>query len=667
MQIAEKNQERSTVIIIVLTLVVIGVSLIFSTWQTLKSQEESGNQHFFLTARSVYQAIELALRWDSQKNPAELQADEIRFFSELEKNGDLLFVGLMDSSGGGISGGRILTPQSPEGSLALNQEARASLAATGEWHGASFLGQLPTYIYSKRISPDHESPLDPMQIAPPKDSSRDIFLVVGIDTSKHLALYRGFRQNAFFQGLYIMVAAILTFALAMNFLSRRELAGKALGLERFQASLLDNLPDGLLTVDAFGVIQAANPSALKILGSPDIIREAQDGAGAVADAVRQPQNALIGKDLRDLPPELSACMCPPEAGTSSGTAARLPGPEVASLSGEGKRAAAGPEIVEGVATDSGTAWRQCSLSGFDLEILSVPLGGDDSGDNVDNGDSSCGEMLIIIRDRTRLKALEKSLTEAEKLAAVGTLAAGVAHEIRNPLSALRGFAQLFAKKMAGKEPEQSYADTMVREADRLNRVVTDLLFLSKPTQIHQQWLDLPVVAGELETLTRLELGKHGVTLKFDLKALKVFADQDTLLQALLNLVLNSMDAMCPTRPTGATGNGEAGAGLSSGAGQAELCLESEAAAHDNRPGVWVRVRDSGPGLSPELLQQAFKPFFSTKGKGTGLGLALVERGMREHGGVAVMESSPGEGTVVGLFFPDGQSSSPASLTHGNKL
>lgn len=660
MQIAEKHQERSTVIIIVLTLVVIGVSLLFSTWQTLKSQEESGNQHFFLTARSVYEAIEMALRWDSQKDLTELQADETRFFSELEKSEDLLFVGLMNSSGGGISGGRILTPQSPEGSLALSQEARASLAATGEWHGPSFLGQLPTYIYSKRISPDHEPPPDPMQIAPPKDNSRDVFLVVGIDTSKHLALYRGFRQNAFFQGLYIMVAAILTFALAMNFLSRRELAGRALGLERFQASLLDNLPDGLLTVDAFGVIQAANPSAVKILGNSSIVQEAHTEASTGSVAAGQPRNALIGKNLRGLPQELAACLCPPEDDALEG------GISV-------------PPVVADNAEDNGTGWRQCSMSGFDFEILSVPLGEDGS---EGEADSSCGEMLIIIRDRTRLKALEKSLTEAEKLAAVGTLAAGVAHEIRNPLSALRGFAQLFAKKMSGKEPEQSYADTMVREADRLNRVVTDLLFLSKPTQICQQWLDLPVIAGELETLTRLELAKQGLSMRFDLKALKVFADQDTLRQALLNLVLNSLDAICGAKTGSAAGNSVGSLGGEDTAlnkvctGQAELVIESEAAVHDNRPGIWVRVRDHGPGLAPELLEQAFKPFFSTKGKGTGLGLALVERGMREHGGVAVMESSPGQGTMVGLFFPDQPvtqrpdcltSFVPTSLKSGNKL
>lgn len=640
MQVAEKNQERSTVIIIVLTLVVIGASLMFSTWQTLKSQEESGNQHFFLTARSISQAIELTLRWDAAKDPAAPRADESHFFNELEKNGDLLFVGLMDSSGGGLSGGRLLTPQSPEGLLTLSREARESLAATGEWHGSSFFGQLPTYIYSKRISADREASPDPMQIVPPKDKSRDVFLVVGIDTSKHLALYRGFRQNAFFQGLYIMAAAILTFALAMNFLSRRELAGKALGLERFQASLLDNLPDGLLTVDASGIIRAANPSALRIFaGAPDLAPDLAVASTAPGIDGQAP-NVLVGKDLHSLPQELAACLC---SGSPDSSGSSDP-------SGNGRESGKAPDS----GGESGLGWRQCSFSGSDLEILSVPL----EGDAEEPGSSSHSDMLIIVRDRTRLKALEKSLTEAEKLAAIGTLAAGVAHEIRNPLSALRGFAQLFAKKMAGKEPEQSYADTMVREADRLNRVVTDLLFLSKPAQIHPGWLDLPVIAGELETLTRLELGKHGVTLKCDLKALKVYADPDTLRQALLNLILNSLDAISAISPIPSISAMSVISGDEAGAAQpaqrrAELCLESETAVRDNRPGVWVRVRDNGPGLSPELLEQAFKPFFSTKGKGTGLGLPLVERGMREHGGFAVMKSSPGQGAVVGLFFPDG--------------
>ena len=116
-----------------------------------------------------------------------------------------------------------------------------------------------------------------------------------------------------------------------------------------------------------------------------------------------------------------------------------------------------------------TEWQHVHFGRAELEVMALPLSNDPE-----------NAWLLIIRDRTRLRTLEKNLADAEKLAAVGTLAAGVAHEVRNPLSSLRGFAQYFVKKLAGRAPEEEYAKTMVREADRVNRVIRDLLFLGRP-------------------------------------------------------------------------------------------------------------------------------------------------------------------------------------------
>ena len=167
-----------------------------------------------------------------------------------------------------------------------------------------------------------------------------------------------------------------------------------------------------------------------------------------------------------------------------------------------------------------------------LEVLALPLSNDK--------ENAC---MLIIRDRTLLRNLEKNLANAEKLAAVGTLAAGVAHEVRNPLSSLRGFAQYFVKKLAGRVPEEEYAKTMVREADRLNRVITDLLFLSRPKEIVPQHVPLLPLLEEISGLLRFDLEQRNLVIDTRMNAAHIFADEDALKQALLNLFLNSLDAL----------------------------------------------------------------------------------------------------------------------------
>ncbi len=596
MDIADKNTERSTLIIAVMALVTIGLSLIVSTGQTLNRQEEAGTQHLILTARSVLQAVETSLRrglFMRPNGPGLFSPGTAELFRELEQSGDVLFVGIIDRQGG-----RVLTSrptQESGGTLVFPPEALQDLAQKGEWHGRATFGKLSAYVYGKRILPRshtlmHDPELDdtgqprsdiggdgaqthaPTPFGQEDFSSDDpnqlpTFLVVGLDMAKHLAVYRGFRQNALFQAAYILAAAVFIWVLTMSFLKRREQAGRAAVLERFQARLVDNLPDGLLTITQDNVVRAANPAAHDIL-------KARDGS-------------LAGMDVAELPPEIAGCIAGPDSGATPG-------------------------------------WANRTVDGAHLEILTLPIRESDEEH----------DRLVIIRDRTQIRELEKSLSEAEKLAAVGTLAAGVAHEIRNPLSALRGFAQYFAKKLAGKQPDENYAQTMVREADRLNRVITDLLYLARPRAIEPREVSLGQLAAELESLVRFDAGKLGVQMRTSLGPDLVMADEDALKQALLNLVLNSLDALsqCPQAV---------------GDGGREIHISSMA----SDGGVWVFVRDTGPGMSREQREQAFEPFYTTKKKGTGLGLALVHKTMRDHGGRAQIDSEVGRGTTVALFFP----------------
>ena len=226
-----------------------------------------------------------------------------------------------------------------------------------------------------------------------------------------------------------------------------------------------------------------------------------------------------------------------------------------------------------------------------------------------------------------MAALQAEVARQERLAAMGTLAAGVAHEIRNPLSALRGFAQFFARKLAGRDPEELYARTMVQEADRLNRVITDLLFLARPRRLDFAQVPLAEVFGEVHTLLSMDVDAESGTIEEDIRAATVMADRDALKQALINLVMNSIEAL-PEH-----------GGL--------IRLES---LKDNG-GTKIRVTDNGRGMNAEEREHALEPFFTTRGQGTGLGLAIVHTIMQEHGGSIEIETAPDAGTTVSLLFP----------------
>jgi signal transduction histidine kinase len=242
--------------------------------------------------------------------------------------------------------------------------------------------------------------------------------------------------------------------------------------------------------------------------------------------------------------------------------------------------------------------------------------------------------LRFIARRSRLHELERSLAEAEKKAALGALAAGVAHEIRNPLAALRGFAQYFAKKFAGVAPDEEYAKIMVSESDRLNRVITDLLYLSRDKALEKQTVRISRLLSEVAGLLRFDLEARQVSLTSDIQLAVIMADADSLKQAMLNLILNSLDAFEDAAPSDAR----------------KRVIHVRSLRSNGR--ALLEVEDNGKGMAEEQTSRAFDVFFTTKAKGTGLGLSLVDKTMREHGGEARISSEQGRGCKVGLYFPE---------------
>jgi two-component system sensor histidine kinase HydH len=236
--------------------------------------------------------------------------------------------------------------------------------------------------------------------------------------------------------------------------------------------------------------------------------------------------------------------------------------------------------------------------------------------------------VVVLRDMSEIKRLEEQVRRTEKLAAVGRLAAGVAHEIRNPLSSIRGFAYLLGRGHGRATPEREYADVMVREIDRINRVVTDLLNFSRPMSMEPETTLVSERIEHVVSLVSADAASHGVEIQVDCEAglPPMSLDPNQVTQALLNLMINAINAM---ETKGA------------------LIIRASVA-HDGK-GIRIQVEDSGPGVDANVQDKIFEPFYTTRERGTGLGLAMVRKIAENHDGRVSVES-PLPGKTNGTRF-----------------
>ncbi|MDN5363793.1 MAG: two-component system, sporulation sensor kinase [Eubacteriales bacterium] len=243
----------------------------------------------------------------------------------------------------------------------------------------------------------------------------------------------------------------------------------------------------------------------------------------------------------------------------------------------------------------------------------------------------------FFRDTTRRRLLEDSIAQAEKLTLVGKIAAGLAHEIRNPLTAVRGFLQLMAEKHAGDEKEGSYYRIMLSEIDRINEIINDLLLISRPGRPEKEEVDLVQVLKEVILFIDAQALLSRVDVLTDIRAEKaVIAGGYTQLKnILLNIIQNAFDAM----PEG-------------GLLEVTLAVVEEEKNDGNKAKVArVEIRDSGVGIPAEHQPHIFDPFYSTKETGTGLGLTVTYWLVQEIGGKIEFISKEGFGTKFILTFP----------------
>ncbi len=237
--------------------------------------------------------------------------------------------------------------------------------------------------------------------------------------------------------------------------------------------------------------------------------------------------------------------------------------------------------------------------------------------------------IALFDDLTKIRELEYAARQNEKLAAVGGLAAGIAHEIRNPLAGISGSIEMLTQTVTN-EDDRKLMKIVLREIDRLNNLITEFLDYARPETPPTDPVDLSSLLTEV-----LDSMKSNAQVRTDVQQLREYAEKlvilgrrDKLKQAFLNIVINSYQAMNES-------------------GTAQLVVRSAETEKD----LQIRIRDSGCGMSEVTRKKMFEPFHTTKPKGTGLGLAVTHKILEGHGAQVFVESEPGAGTEFILTFP----------------
>lgn len=341
------------------------------------------------------------------------------------------------------------------------------------------------------------------------------------------------------------------------------------------------LPDGVLTLDADGAIASVNPAAEQIL--------------------QQPAQALVGRALATVVPELASLL---HGGASEHEFARRVPIDTSQT-----------QRIERTARNGREQLLACRV---------VPL----------RGPADAAGVLVLLRDQTVVRAREAEHRARERMAAIGTMAAAVAHEIRNPLAAISGSVQLLQQADVRGETEAALMQIVVRETAQLSSWIGEFLDFARPRRLQTAPCNLVALIGE--TLAACQTGKpvleHGITLEARMAdgvvSAVVMGDAVLLRQVLWNLLVNACQAV-----EGAVVR------------RVELSLRADSA------GYQLAVDDSGPGIADADRERVFEPFFTTKESGTGLGLATVRRHIEAHHGRIRAEASPLGGARFAIWLP----------------
>ncbi len=265
-------------------------------------------------------------------------------------------------------------------------------------------------------------------------------------------------------------------------------------------------------------------------------------------------------------------------------------------------------------------------------------------------DGSLIGHTLIFQDITKFKEMEDQMKRLDKMGAIGLLAAGMAHEIRNPLASLSGSIQMLKDELRLKRPQQKLMEIILRESERLNALITDFLLFAAPPQNTKKPYEIwKVIEETIDLLTHSPSFHEGIRIHRPLskKNIQAMIDVDQMKQVFWNLLINAVQAM--------SDGGEIRIDLELQNGTSyKMRFPLPIAKREGKEWLKISISDSGSGISSQEKENIFEPFFTTKETGTGLGLSIVHKIIENHDGVIQVDSKVGKGSTFTIFLPTDQ-------------
>jgi two-component system sensor histidine kinase HydH len=564
---------------IVAAVIILLVVIAISTYRNMSRETGRMEDSLLREGLVITRAIEAAVRADFPSAPPDVQRLQ-KLIEEVAREPEVTSIVIFDDRGEVVAASRPEVSageairEAPSLRLLLKEKGvvtRYQPTTEGVAKAFEIILMFRPFSYDApfRISNSGEKGVE-VREGPLRRWAGDKMIALGLKLASFETARRQDRHHT------LLMAAILvalgTGALYFIFIVQNYyLMNRTLGrMKTYTENVVESMADGLVSVDREGRIVTLNRQATEILGS--------------------------GRDT-------------------------LEGRKITEILGEG---------IGGFLLATGG---QTSVRDREIELRRKPEGGIPLSVSVaplrDDGGQEMGAVLLI-RDLREIRALQEKVARGERLASLGRLAAGMAHEIRNPLSSIRGFAQYFVKRFSGLPEEQGYASVMVKEVDRMNRVISELLDFARPKEPRRESCVLETIAEQALKLLEQDLKarKTVVTKNYETGLPPVLADRDQISQIFINLLLNAMESM--------TEGGEIRIGLRRSG---------------PLPTVEILIADTGGGIPEEDRDKIFEPFFSRKRKGTGLGLSIVHQIVTGHRGEIGVESRPGEGTTFSIRLP----------------
>jgi nitrogen-specific signal transduction histidine kinase len=255
-------------------------------------------------------------------------------------------------------------------------------------------------------------------------------------------------------------------------------------------------------------------------------------------------------------------------------------------------------------------------------------------------------FILSLKDITYTKELQEEIIRMDRLASLGVMASGIAHEIRNPLAGIKAIAQTFEDELSLTDPKNEYVKRIIKQVNRLDDLLKSLFSYAKPQKPNRQFHHINDIMQDVLSLLKQNLQKQNIKLvqSYNNNLPRIFVDNSQIQQVLFNLILNSIEAI--------ESNGEISI-LISEVDPADDFFKRKQFYKKimENSYIVVKISDNGSGITPENLQQIFNPFFTTKNFGTGLGLSIVYQIVQENYGIIYYESEAEKGTQCYLFLP----------------